>query len=52
MIESFDIKCVSYLVASPEEIANIITDEKNRKNWDPSLKSIEKVADDTFRLTY
>ena len=52
LIESFDIKTVSYLVASPEEIANIMTDEKNRKNWDPSLKSIEKVGDDSYRLTY
>ena len=29
-----------------------MTDEKNRKNLDPSLKSIEKVGDDSYRLTY
>ncbi|CDW89743.1 start domain containing protein [Stylonychia lemnae] len=52
LIESFDVKSVTYLVASPDEIANILTDEKTRQFWDPCLKSVEKLADDTFKLTY
>jgi len=35
-------KVVTYLIATPDEIANALTDEKVRPQWDMNVKSIEK----------
>ena len=48
----FETKAVTYLLGSPDEVANAITDTANRQNWDPNLKEIQKISDDTFKLTY
>ena len=50
--EQFETKAVTYLLGSPDEIATFLTDVNQRANWDPNLKSIEKVGDDTFKLSY
>jgi hypothetical protein len=36
-------KSVTYLVASPDEIAMTLTDVKSRQLWDPKVKSIVKL---------
>eukprot|EP00347_Sterkiella_histriomuscorum_P015068 403358431 len=52
LTESFNVKSVSYVIASPDEVANALTDEKMRQLWDPSLKSIEKTGENNYKLIY
>jgi hypothetical protein len=35
-------KTVTYIIASPDEVANTLTDEKIRHLWDPSVKAAIK----------
>ena len=53
--ETFNVKAVSYMIASPDEVAVALTDVNTRKLWDPSLKTIERVGaknSNTFKITY
>ena len=52
MNESFNVKAVSYVIGSPDEVANALTEEKTRQLWDPNLKSMEKLFGDAYKLTY
>jgi len=46
--EPFTMKIVSYLIASPEEVANTLVDEKVRHLWDPNVKSVVKKDEDNL----
>lgn len=35
--ESFEVKAVTYLMATPDEICSAITDPLQRPLWDPSI---------------
>jgi len=45
-------KAVTYLIATPEEVLNALTDEKLRPLWDNSVKTVEKQLEDCIRVTY
>jgi hypothetical protein len=48
----FDQKSLTYLIASPDEIANALVDEKIRPLWDPNVQSITKLGDDNLKVIY
>ncbi len=50
--EAFELKTVTYLIGSPDEIANALVDEKTRSMWDPNVKTIIRNNDDTIKITY
>ena len=41
--ETFDLKIVTFLTASPDEVVKALTDEKLRLQWDIDLTKIKKV---------
>ena len=43
---------MTYLLSSPEELASVLLDEKQRHLWDFNVKSAEKVGDDCLKVTY
>jgi hypothetical protein len=43
---TIEVKAVTYLLATPEEVANALVDEKTRAQWDPHTKSVQKKGDD------
>ena len=47
-----DIKVVSYLTASPDEVARALTDEKLRIQWDLDISRVIKKGQDSLRLEY
>lgn len=50
--ENLYIKNATYLLASPDEIANALTDPLIRPQWDPSISSVIKTSEDTIKVTY
>ena len=50
--EPFDMKVVTYLTGSPDEIANCLMNEKQRSLWDPALKMMTKIGDDKYKIIY
>mmetsp|Transcript_45494 Transcript_45494/g.33266 ORF Transcript_45494/g.33266 Transcript_45494/m.33266 type:complete len:109 (+) Transcript_45494:723-1049(+) len=50
--DKFDIKVVTFCLASPSEVAAALLDEKNRQKWDPDLVKVSKVARDTLEAEY
>jgi hypothetical protein len=50
--ESFEQKTVTYLIGSPDEIANALVDEKTRSLWDPNVKTVARNNDETIKITY
>lgn len=45
MKEVFDLKSITYVIGSPDEVATALLDEKQRHLWDPSLKEAVKTPD-------
>jgi hypothetical protein len=41
-------KVVTYIIASPDEVANTLTDEKIRHLWDPSVKAAVKQSENVI----
>lgn len=50
--DAFDLKTVTYLIGSPDEIANALVNEKTRSLWDPNLKSVQRNNQDVIQLNY
>jgi hypothetical protein len=50
--DSFEMKALTYVTASPDEVAAALIDEKVRQQWDLSIKSIEKKGDDLIFVQY
>lgn len=42
MKENFDVKAITYAMATPDEVALALIDEKLRVKWDPNIRSISK----------
>jgi len=50
--ESFDMKTITYIVGTPDEIANALLNEKTRSLWDPNAKSATKTGDNSIKIVY
>lgn len=49
---NFDVKAISYMMATPDEISTALIDPSQRLQWDNGLTALEKIGDDSIRLTY
>jgi hypothetical protein len=47
--QNFDMKVVTYVIATPDEIANALINEKQRPEWDLNVQSISKQGEDCFK---
>lgn len=47
-----EIKQVTYILSSPEELALVLLDDKNRRLWDFSVQSVTKISEDCFKVAY
>jgi hypothetical protein len=43
---TIEVKAITYLLATPDEVANALVDEKSRSQWDPHTKNVVKKGDD------
>ena len=50
--EPVEIKIITFLTASPDEVARAITDEKLRIQWDLDVTKVVKKGQDSLRLEY
>lgn len=50
--EDFNMKVVTYLLATPDEIANVLMDPDKRAQWDPDLVSATANGTNSYRATY
>ncbi len=50
--ETFETKVITYLLGTPDEIAQALVDEKTRAAWDPNVSKIQKITDDTIKMIY
>jgi hypothetical protein len=49
---SFDVKSVTHMMATPDEISIALTDASQRLQWDNGITAVEKTGEDSIRLTY
>lgn len=50
--EAFNIKAVTYVMATPDEIAQALADPVQRQLWDPQVQSVTKSSSDNLSVTY
>ena len=48
----FDLKCLTYVISSPEEVFSTLIDEKLRDQWDLRVKTVTKETDTCLKITY
>lgn len=50
--EPFNIKAVTHIMATPDEVSGSITDPTFRPMWDPAVVSVVKQGIDVFQVSY
>lgn len=52
MREGFNVKAVTWVMATPDEISNALTDPVQRPQWDSSISAISKQSPESIQITY
>jgi hypothetical protein len=50
--EPMEIKAITYFMASPDEIAHALSDDKERIQWDLHAKTVNKISEDNLKVFY
>ena len=50
--EGFSIKLLTYILGTPDEIANLLENAEKRTLWDPEVEQATKVGKDSISLRY
>ena len=45
-------KAVTFIIASPDEVMNLLLDEKQRDKWDMRVKSASKESESCIKVVY
>jgi hypothetical protein len=46
------VKLLTYIIGTPDEIANLFENTAARKLWDPMVTDCQKVSEGTFNIRY
>ena len=52
MTSSFDMHSLTYIIAAPEEIIQVLVDEKLRDKWDMRVKTVTKEGESCLKIHY
>ena len=50
--ENIEVKSVTIMIATPDEILSALTDPAQRQLWDPSITTMTKQSEDAIQIIY